>query len=258
MTEKIRWGILATGGIAAYFTEDLLQLSDAEVLAVGSRAPETAEAFASRYGIPRAYGSYEELAADPEVDIVYVATPHSGHLAASRLCLEAGRAVLCEKPVTLNAADARSLIDLARERGRFFMEAMWMRCNPAILRMLEVIDAGAIGSVLSLQADFGLAGPVEPLHRLRNPDLGGGALLDLGVYPISFAHMVLGAPSAITAWSRLSPEGVDENSGVLLGYDSGALATLSCGMLAESACLASVSGTDGWIELPHNFYRPDG
>ncbi|MFI6508347.1 Gfo/Idh/MocA family protein [Streptosporangium sp. NPDC050855] len=255
--KPIKWGILATGGIAATFTEDLKLLPDAEVTAVGSRSVESARAFADRHGIPRAHGSWAELAADPEVDIVYVANTQNAHHDAVRTCLEGGKAVLCEKTFTLNRAEAASLIDLARERGLFLMEAMWMRCIPAIRRIVELIGEGAIGPVNAVHADFSISVSVDPGHRLRDPRLGGGALLDLGVYPVSFAHLMLGVPAGVRSWARLTPEGVDENTGVLLGYDSGAVALLSCGITTDSPVTASVSGPLGRIELPHLFFRPD-
>jgi predicted dehydrogenase len=257
MTQKIRWGILATGGIAADFTRDLQLLPDAEVVAVGSRTESAARAFADRFGIPRAHGSWAELAADDGVDIIYVATPHQAHHEATALCLEAGRPVLCEKPFTLNAADSVALVELARKRGLFLMEAMWMRCNPAIRRIRELIADGAIGEVHSVHADFGLAGTFEPTHRLRDPALGGGALLDLGVYPVSFAHLLLGNPASVSAWASLTPEGVDANTGLLLGYDSGAAATLTCGIVAGTPIRAYVAGSAGRIELPSPFFCPD-
>ncbi|WP_230878519.1 Gfo/Idh/MocA family protein [Planomonospora sp. ID67723] len=253
----IKWGILATGGIAATFTEDLELLPDAEVAAVGSRSAEAAKAFADRYGIPRAHGSWAELAADPDVDVIYVANTQNAHYDAVKLCLEAGKAVLCEKAFTLNRAQAAELVDLARERGLFLMEAMWMRCNPAIRKLVELVEGGAIGPVNTVHADFGISVTVEPGHRLRDPGLGGGALLDLGVYPVSFAHMVLGAPEKVQSWARLTPEGVDENTGMLLGYADGAVAMLSCGITTHSPVTASVSGPLGRIELPHLFFRPE-
>ena len=257
MNKTIRWGILATGNIAEQFTSDLALLPDAEVVAVGSRTEASARAFAERFDIPRAHGSWAELAADDSVDIIYVATPHNAHYQAAKLCLEAGKAVLCEKPFTINAAESRALTELAAERGLFLMEAMWMRCNPAIRRMSELIAGGVVGEVGTVHAAFGLPGPFDPTHRLRDPALGGGALLDLGVYPVSFAHLVLGAPDSVAAWASLTPEGVDANTALLLGYDSGAVATLSCGIVAATPLRASVAGTLGRIELPSPFFRPD-
>jgi predicted dehydrogenase len=250
----IRWGILSTGAIATSFVEDLRLLPDAEVLAVGSRTPEAAELFASRHGIPRAYGSWAELAADPDVDVVYVATPHAAHHAAAALCLEAGKAVLCEKPFTLDLATSRDLVATAQRKGVFLMEAMWTRCNPAVRRAVAMVADGAIGEVTSVQADFGIAGPFEPTHRLRAKVLGGGALLDLGVYPITMALLVLGLPDHIRAWAKLSPEGVDENTGLVFGYDSGAVATLSCGIVGWTRTGAVVTGTRGRIEFAPPFF----
>ncbi|MFF7213672.1 Gfo/Idh/MocA family protein [Streptomyces sp. NPDC008238] len=255
---KVRWGILATGGIAASFAEDLRELKDdAEIVAVGSRRIESARAFADRFGIPRAYGSWTELADDDGVDVVYVATPHSAHRVAAGLCLRAGRSVLCEKPFTVNAVEARELADLARAHGRFLMEAMWTYCNPVVRRLTELVADGAVGEVRSVHADFGLGGPFEPGHRLLDPALGGGALLDLGVYPVSFAHLLLGEPDEVQAWAHLTEQGVDDNTGMLLGYDSGAMAVLSCSLTADTAQTAVVTGSKGRIEVPASFFHPD-
>lgn len=250
-------GILATGGIAAAFTADLLELKDAEVVAVASRSLASAEAFAERFAIPRAYGSWTGLADDDGVDVVYVATPHSAHRVAAGLCLRAGRAVLCEKAFTVNAVEARELVELARGRGAFLMEAMWMYCNPVIRRLTGLVRDGAIGEVRAVHADFGLGGPFAPDHRLRDPAQAGGALLDLGVYPVSFAHLMLGEPDEVQAWARLTEEGVDANTGIVLGYDSGALALLGCSITAGTGATASVTGTTGRIELPHGFFHAD-
>jgi predicted dehydrogenase len=257
MTSRTRWGILATGTIAGTFVNDLALLPDAEVAAVGSRAPDAARRFAARHGIPRAHGSWAELAADPDVDVVYVATPHSAHHEAARLCLEAGKAVLCEKPFTLDLATSQDLITLAGERGLFLMEAMWMRTIPAIRRVAELVADGAIGEVTAVYADFGIGGEFDAAHRLRNPALGGGALLDLGVYPVTFAHLFLGPPQRTAALASLTPEGVDDNTGIIFGYDGGAVATLHCGIVGDSPTAATIVGETGRIELPSPFYRPD-
>ncbi|KAB1947090.1 Gfo/Idh/MocA family oxidoreductase [Micromonospora sp. ALFpr18c] len=251
-----RWGILATGHIASRFAEDLRLVPDAELVAVGSRAADSAQRFADTYGAKRAYGSWVELAADPEVDVIYVATPHAAHHEAAMTCLTAGRAVLLEKPFTLDVATSTELVDTARAAGVFLMEAMWMRTNPLILRATELIAEGAIGTVSSVRADFGVAGPFSPDHRMRNPKLGGGALLDLGIYPISLAHLLLGVPQHIRSWAQLGPEGTDENTGILFGYDTGALAALSCGMVGATELSASITGSTGRIDLPEPFFRP--
>ncbi|MFD5013951.1 Gfo/Idh/MocA family protein [Streptomyces chartreusis] len=255
--QKVRWGILATGGIAAAFTADLVDLPDAEVVAVASRRQESADAFAERFGIPRAYGDWTSLAEDGDIDVVYVATPHSAHREAAGLCLEAGRHVLCEKAFTLNAREAAELVALAKARGSFLMEAMWMYCNPLVRRLKALVDDGALGEVRHVQADFGLAGPFPPSHRLRDPAQGGGALLDLGVYPVSFAQLLLGEPSDVTARATLSAEGVDLQTGALLSWDGGALASLHCSIVGGTATAASITGSAGRIDVPGGFFFPE-
>lgn len=255
--QSVRWGILATGGIATAFTADLVDLPDAEVVAVASRTQDSADAFAERFGIPRAYGDWNALAEDGDIDVVYVATPHSAHRAAAGLCLEAGHNVLCEKAFTLNAREAGELVALARARGSFLMEAMWMYCNPLVRRLKALVDDGAIGEVRHVQADFGLAGPFPPSHRLRDPAQGGGSLLDLGVYPVSFAQLLLGEPSDVAARATLSAEGVDLQTGALLSWDDGALASLHCSIVGGTATAASVTGSQGRIDVPYGFFFPD-
>ncbi|HET6483999.1 MAG TPA: Gfo/Idh/MocA family oxidoreductase, partial [Actinoplanes sp.] len=219
MTEqKVRWGILGLGGIAAKFAADLPLVPGAELAAVGSRNQETAVAFAERFGFARAHGSYADLAADPDIDVVYIATPHAFHAEAALLCIEAGKSVLVEKPITLDLPSAAQLVAAARDKGVFLMEAMWMRLNPAIRKIAELVEGGAIGWVSAIHADFGVQGPFDAEHRLRNPKLGGGALLDLGVYPINFAHLIMGAPVSVQAWAHLTPERVDETTGMLFGW----------------------------------------
>ena len=264
--ENVRWGILATGGIAAAFTAALIDLPDAEVVAVASRTEESAKAFAERFGIERAYGDWAALAADEDIDVVYVATPHSAHRAAAGLCLEAGRNVLVEKAFTLNSREATELVELARARGSFLMEAMWMYCNPLVRRLKALVDDGAIGEVRTIQADFGLAGHLlpearngilPPSHRLRDPAQGGGALLDLGVYPVSFAQLLLGEPADIKASAVLSAEGADLQTAALFSWDSGALAALHCSIVGGTGPSASVTGSLGRIDIPDGFFHPE-
>ncbi|MFC7528170.1 Gfo/Idh/MocA family protein [Actinoplanes sp. GCM10030250] len=254
--QNVRWGILGPGGIASTFAADLPLVAGAELAAVGSRSLATAEAFAERHGFARAHGSYAELAADDGVDVVYVATPHAFHLESALLCVEAGKAVLVEKPITLDLPSAARLVQAARTRGVFLMEAMWMRLNPAIRKIAEMVADGVIGEVSAVHADFGLQGPFEPSHRLRDPALGGGALLDLGVYPLHLADLFLGSPVRAHAWAKLTPEGVDENTGVLLGYESGAVAALTCSINGNSRNGASITGTGGRIDVPPGFMVP--
>ncbi len=253
----ITWGILGTGWVAGVFTEDLL-LAGHRVAAVGSRDPRTAAAFADRHGIGRAYGSYAELAADDGIDVVYVATPHASHHAHARMCLEAGRAVLVEKPLTTDPADAAELAALARDRGLFLMEAMWTRFNPVVVRLRNLVTGGRIGEVRAVHADFSIAHAFDPAHRLWDPELGGGAVLDLGVYALSLVSMLLGRPDSAVAVAVPAPTGVDANTGILLGHASGAVALLHCGLQAESPQRATVVGSTGWIEVRAPFFRPTG
>lgn len=256
MTDRIRWGILSTGSIAATFAEDLRLLPDAELVAVGSRSTEAAERFARAHGAARAHGSWQALVEDPDVDAIYVATPHSAHFEASMLCLRAGKATLTEKPFTLHLPEAETLVETARTAGVFLMEAMWMRCIPAVRRMVELVADGAIGDVVAVHADFGMQGPFPETSRLRDRRLGGGALYDVGIYPVTFADLFLGRPTDIKAWAQLSAGGVDENTGMLLGYRSGAVAALTCSLLGDSARRATVTGTLGRIEVPRDFFHP--
>lgn len=254
----IRWGVLATGGIAASFTEDLLHVEGAELLAVASRSEQGARAFADRFGVPRAYGSWRELAADPDVDVVYVATPHAHHHGATSLLLDAGRSVLCEKPFTLSAPQTEELVATARKRGLFLMEAMWTYLDPTVRRITELVADGAIGEIRSVHADFAFPAEFDPAHRLWDPALGGGALLDLGVYPVAFAQLLLGTPESVHAWAQLTPQGVDANTAIVLGHPSGATALLGCSLTARSGQRASVQGSAGRIEIERDFFHPDG
>ncbi|MFD5632329.1 MULTISPECIES: Gfo/Idh/MocA family protein [unclassified Streptomyces] len=255
--DRVRWGILATGGIAAAFTADLVDMPDAEVVAVASRTDASAKAFAERFGIPRAYGDWASLAEDADVDVVYVATPHSAHRAAAGMCLEAGRHVLCEKAFTLNSREALELVALARRHDRFLMEAMWTYCNPLVRRLKALVDDGVIGEVRTVQADFGISAPISPAHRLRDPAQGGGALLDLGVYPVSFAQLLLGEPSDVVARAVLSDEGIDLQTGAVLSYESGALASVHCSITGGTPTAASITGSAGRIDIPDGFFFAD-
>jgi predicted dehydrogenase len=252
----VRWGVIGTGGIASTFVRDLRLLSDAAAVAVGSRRQETADEFAHAHGVERAHPSYEALVDDPDVDVVYVATPHPGHHAAARLAIEAGKPVLVEKPFTLNADEAADLVAAARSRGVFLMEAMWTRFLPHIVRLRELLASGALGEIRTVTAEHGQWFAPDPQHRLFAPELGGGALLDLGIYPVSFASMVLGQPSRVTAVSEPAFTGVDATTSVLLEHDSGAHGVVTTTLAAVGANDASVVGTDARIEIDQVWYSP--
>lgn len=255
--DSIRWGIMATGTIAASLAAAIQDVEDAELLAVGSRSLESAEAFGDTWRIPRRYGSYEELVADPDVDVVYIATPHAFHADNMRLSLEAGKHVLCEKPFTLNARQAEACVALAREKGLFLMEAMWMRMIPAIAQVRQWLTDGQIGEVRMLQADFSFDIDFDPDHRLFDPALGGGALLDVGIYTLSLASLVLGSPATVTGQAVVGETGVDELDGIILGYPSEALAILTCGIRLSRPATATISGSQGRILIHRPFFRPD-
>ncbi|MGA8987338.1 Gfo/Idh/MocA family protein [Aeromicrobium sp.] len=251
----VRWGILATGHIAESFATDLALTEGNELAAVGSRSSDSASAFADRHGAARSYGSYSELAADPEVDVIYVATPHSRHLDDVMTCFEAGKAVLCEKALTMNATDTRALVDEARRRELFFAEAMWMRTNPNIRRAVELAADGLLGDLGQVRAELGFVAPPDKA-RLWDPALGAGALLDIGIYPLTFAHLVLGEPISIVAAGVRSDRGIDVNGGATLTYASGAVASIAWTQVAHSDNRASIAGDRGRIEIPARFHHP--
>ena len=255
MSTALRWGILATGHIARSFVRDLLDAGFA-VTAVGSRAPAAAAAFAAEFGIPNSHGSYEQLAADPEVDVIYVATPHPHHVSAALLAIDAGKHVLVEKPFTLTRVDAQRIADRAAERGVVAMEAMWTRFLPHMVYLRSLLETRAIGEVRTVMADHTQSLPTDPAHRLQNPDLGGGALLDLGVYPVSFAVDVLGIPSGIMAHASMTPTGVDRQTAMIFSYDDGRQAVLNCALDTAGSNRAVVLGTAGAIELDRVWYVP--
>ena len=237
----LRWGIVATGNISTAFTRDLAELPDAEVVAVASRTAESANRFSDEFGIPHRHASYGDLVADDDVDIIYIGTPHPQHYAVARASLTAGKAVLCEKPVTLNARQARDLIDTAAAHGVLFAEAMWMRTNPVVRALFDDLAKGTIGEPLQVIADFGFQSADIP-PRLLEPELGGGALLDMGVYPATFAYAALGRPDEVKAVAEISDLGVDLNTAMVWRYAAGAVAALTCGMRAQSPGTAVISG----------------
>lgn len=253
---QIRWGIAATGAIAHAFASDLKLLPDARLVAVGSRTRFTAEAFAARHELDRCHDSYEGLAADPEVDVVYIATPHPAHHVAARVAIDAGKAVLVEKPFTMDAEQAQDLIDAARARSTFLMEAMWTRFLPHVRRIREILAAGVLGEVVSLTAEHAERFAPDSASRLFSPALGGGALLDLGIYPVSFAHLVLGPPQHVAAVSSPARTGVDATTSMIFRYSRGAHAVLTTSLAARSANRASINGSDARTEIDGPFYAP--
>ncbi|HEY2298968.1 MAG TPA: Gfo/Idh/MocA family oxidoreductase [Jatrophihabitans sp.] len=251
-----RWGLLATGGIAHTFASDLAHVRDATLVAVGSRSQASADAFGDEFDVPNRHGSYQALVADPSVDAVYVSTPHPMHYQATLLALQAGKAVLCEKPFAMDVAETTRMIDAARSSGTLLVEAMWTRFLPTMARVREVLASGVLGTLVYLTAEHGQWFPDDPDFRLFAPSLGGGALLDLGIYPVSFAHMVLGAPARITAVSDPAFTGVDRTTSMVLQYDGGAHAVLTTSLAAASNNPAVIYGTEARLELDGWFYTP--
>ena len=252
----LRWGILGTGLIADWFATDLTLTDSGVVAAVGSRSQESADRFAQKHGLGRAHASYEELVADPGIDVVYVATPHPMHRDNAILALEAGKPVLVEKAFTMNAAEAREVVAVARDKRLFLMEAMWTRFLPHIAVVNDWLAKGLLGEIVTVSADHGQWFAEDPEFRLFAPALGGGALLDLGVYPVSFASMVLGTPDRIISMIDPAFTGVDAQTSMLFGYESGAQSVLTCTLRAKSPTSASIVGTEARIEIEGVFYAP--
>ena len=251
-----RWGILAPGGIADDWTAALHTHTDQRVVAVASRSLERAQAFAGKHGIAQAYGSYEQLVADPTVDVVYIAPPHTEHLKLALLAIAAGKHVLVEKPIGISADEARTLAEAARAAGVFAMEAMWSRFLPQTTVVDALLRDGALGDVLTVTADFGAVFDTDPNGRAYNPALGGGALLDVGVYPAWFAHFVKGAPQRVTASGSLTSTGVDAQAAVILDYADHGQALLTTSMLVATPLAATISGTAARVDYPHEFMGP--
>ncbi|MGY1728863.1 Gfo/Idh/MocA family protein [Geodermatophilus sp. SYSU D01062] len=256
MSEQIRWGIVGPGRIAQSVMGDFAHVDGARPVAVASRSADRARAFAQQHGLERAYGSYAELLADPDVDVLYVATPHPQHHAIALAAVEAGKALLVEKAFTATTAGAQEVVTAAREAGVFVMEAMWTRFQPAVVRMRELIADGAIGEVRSVQADLGVDRAYDPADRLFALELGGGALLDLGVYVVSFAQMLLGTPDTVTAAGSTYPTGADAEAALLLGWEDGRSATLTTSLRYPTPGQARVFGTGGWIDVLPRFHHP--
>jgi predicted dehydrogenase len=252
----LSWGIAATGRIARTVGSVIAAHPDMRVAAVGSRSLERAAGLAAELGEARSYGSYEELVQDPEVQAVYVATPHAQHADVVEVALRAGRAVLCEKPLTASLAETERLTALAHETGTFLMEAMWMRFNPLVQRLAETVRSGGLGEIRSVHASFGFVAPFDATARLWDPQLGGGALLDLGVYPIDLARLLLGDPALVACTGSMATSGVDAEATVQLGWHGGAGALLDISLVAALPGTALVIGTRGYAELSPTFHAP--
>ncbi len=258
MAKKIRWGIVGTGGIAHKFAIGLSVLPDAELVAIESRTKESALKFATEFNVPNRHVGVGAMAGDKDVDVVYIATPHPNHKDETISCLEGGKAVLCEKPFAMNISEVTQMIECAKSKKLFLMEAMWMYFFPAMVKVRELISSGAIGEVRLLQANFCFKCEGGPEHRCFNPALGGGALLDVGVYDIALAQMVYGKePVRISSMTNIGQTGVDEQSSMILGYENEAMAVLTCGIHLSTMSEAIIYGTNGFIRIPHMFWQPD-
>ena len=254
--QKTRWGILACGRIARKFADDLKHVAGAELVAVASRDLERAKAFAESFPASHVLGSYEELVQLDDVDVIYVASPHSHHFEHTMLCLDHGKAVLCEKAFAINSVQAGMMVDKAREKGVFLMEALWSRFLPHYIKVREMIDAGMLGEMKGILANFGFkpADPVPP--RLFDPALGGGSLLDIGIYPVFLAQSILGVPENIIAHMDKSSTGVDEQCSIIFQYPNGITATLFSSLATNLETDADIFGRNGRIRLTNRFYEP--
>ena len=254
--ETLRWGIVGTGKIAGAFARDAGSLPDAQIVAVGSRSQESADRFGDAYGVARRHATYQALVEDPEVDAVYVATPNPLHAENALAAIAAGKHVLVEKPFALDAGEAASVVAAARKAGVFCMEAMWTRFLPHVVRIRRLVADGSVGEVRTVSADLGMNFAPDPAHRLFAPELGGGALLDLGIYSISWVFMVLGAPSSVTAVADPAFTGVDGQTTVILRYPDGVHGIATCTLWARTPRRAWIAGTKGIIDVDPDFYAP--
>lgn len=258
MNDTIRWGIIGTGSIAHQFAQGLKVLDDAKLTAVTSRTQASADKFADEFGIKYRHVGVEQLTTNKDVDVVYVATPHPMHKDNTLQCLDGGKPVLCEKPFAMNVSEATEMIERAKQKNLFLMEAMWMYCFPAMGKVREIISSGAIGEVRQVHANLCFRGDPDEIRRLLDPDLGGGALLDVGVYTIALAQMVYQRqPSRIVSMAHLGETGTDEQSSMIFGYDDGAISVLTCAVRTNTSKGAAIYGTDGYIRIPDGFCEPD-
>lgn len=260
----LRWGVVSTGNIANSVTTDLALLADAQLFAVSSRTAENAETFAQKFGFQKSYADrdgiagYQQMFQDEQIDVVYIGTPHGQHFDVAKAALEAGKHVLCEKAFTINAREAELLIELARERGLFLMEAMWARFVPGIQRALQITADGELGTIRWVRADLGFPAPMDRNSRIWAPIDGGGALLDLTVYPLLWAWGMFGAPNSVTAKGSLTDWGVDEQNALTLSYQGGGQAQLMSSLVAQCPGIATVAGSLGYLESIGSMNNPSG
>jgi predicted dehydrogenase len=253
----IGWGVIGPGAIATGFADAMGMVEGGEIVAVASRSSERAHAYADRYGIASRYDDYGRLAEDPQVDVVYVATPQSCHEHDTLLALHAGKPVLCEKPFALNERQARRMVGEARRRGLFLMEAIWSRFLPAYRSLVDVVGSGRIGQPMLVEADFGFRRPFEPGNRLFKADLGGGGLLDLGIYPLQLATLLLGPVEHVSAQGVIGGSGVDEQVAAVLSHERAGLGVIKAALSVNMACTGRVAGTEGVVEIPAFMHCPD-
>jgi predicted dehydrogenase len=257
MKTQLHWGILGTGNIADQFASDLQFVQDSELIAVGSRTQNNADAFADRFDIPRRYDSYQALVQDTDIDVVYIATPHTLHMENTLLCLQSGKHVLCEKPLGINAKQVNQMHACARKNAVFLMEALWTRFFPLMSVLHELIDSDEIGDLMMLMADFGFQAHYHPENRVFNPKLAGGSLLDVGIYPVSLALQLFGTPQKIASLSTIGKTGIDEQAGMLLQFQENQIAMLSSSICVETNQDAIIFGRKGKIKIHSPWYKPD-
>lgn len=256
MNQVIRWGIMGLGKIAHKFAEDLAFVPDSQLVAVASRNQDKANAFAEKFGAAEAYDSYEAMLENAELDVVYVATPHVLHYQNTMACLQKGIAVLCEKPFAMNLQEVQEMTNFSQQKGVFLMEALWTKFLPSFRKVKEMLDTQEIGKIRMIQADFGFQAPYEPAGRIFNPALGGGSLLDVGIYPVFLALSLLGKPDEIQAQAQIGDTNVDESCGILFKYNSGALAVLSSSVVAHQSIEANIFADKARIQMTSPFHTP--
>lgn len=257
MSQLIRWGILGTGKIATAFATALRDTPGAKLVAVASRSVDSATRFGAKFGVERCHGSYQALADDDQVDVVYIGTPHPMHHENAMMCLHGRKAILVEKSFTMNRLQAEDIIALAREKHLFVMEALWTRFVPAVVEAKRIVDSGEIGTPTHLSADFGFTANVGPEHRLFNPALGGGALLDLGIYPLSMASYFLGEVVAVQAQAQMATTGVDMQTAFMLTHDGGGMSSCGCSLRARTPTELTISGDKGFVRLHDRFHNTE-